>query len=197
MSRKDFEKTVRDINDFRNRIAHHEPIHRMNLSQMHTNILNTLQWLSVETSLWVKHHSTVNECLRMKPSPKGDGNILVSERCDNDFAVVSLSDSISNIQNSKFTVCVNEEGEIKAVLNHEYLAKYLMSQAENDELIIELKSHKLSALVEKLNVDNMNFCSASEPYKTIEKYFKSRAIFLVVLDNGKIMGVVEKAHRRY
>ncbi|MCS3431242.1 Abi family protein [Klebsiella sp. BIGb0407] len=102
MTRKDFEKTVKNINDFRNRIAHYEPIHRMNLSQMHVNILNTLTWLSIETSLWVKHHSTVNECLRMKPSPKGDGNILVSERCDNDFTVVALSDSISTIQNLPF-----------------------------------------------------------------------------------------------
>ncbi|MCS3431243.1 uncharacterized protein YdcH (DUF465 family) [Klebsiella sp. BIGb0407] len=72
-----------------------------------------------------------------------------------------------------------------------------MSQSENDELIIELKSHKINDLIEQLNVNNMHFCSASEPYNNIEKYFKSRVSFLVVLDNEKIMGVVEKAHRRY
>ncbi|RQM36403.1 Abi family protein [Erwinia psidii] len=197
MTRKDFEKTVRDINDFRNRIAHYEPIHKMNLSQMHVNILNALQWLSTETSLWVKHHSTVNECLRMKPSPKGDGNVLISDRCDTDFTVVTLDEAISRIKTSKFTVCVNREGDIKAVLKKEHMARYLISLSEDDEIIIDLKSHNISDLIEKLSVNNMNFCSASEPYKTIEKYFKSRVSFLVVLDKGQIIGVVEKAHRRY
>ncbi|KHS44232.1 Abi family protein [Hafnia paralvei] len=197
MTRKDFERTVRDINDFRNRIAHHEPIHKMNLSQMHVNILNMLQWLSTETNLWVKHHSTVNEFLRMKPSPKGDGNILISERCDQDFTVVTLDATISEIKNSKFTICVDGEDHIKAVLKKEHLAKYLISQSEEDEIIIDLKSHNIKSLIDKLYVNNMEICSATEHYNTIEKYFKSRVSFLVVLDKGKIMGVVEKAHRRY
>ncbi|WP_220385738.1 hypothetical protein, partial [Klebsiella pneumoniae] len=86
--------------------------------------------------------------------------------------------AISEIKISKFTVCVNGEGDIKAVLKKEHLAKYLISQSEDDEIIIDLKSHNISTLIEKLSVSNMNFCSASEPYKTIEKYFKSRVSFL-------------------
>lgn len=197
MTRKEFERTVRDINDFRNRIAHHEPIHKMNLSQMHVNILNMLQWLSNETSIWVKHHSTVNECLRMKPSPKGDGNILISDRCDKDFSVATLDATISEIKKSKFTICIESEGHIKAVLKKEHLAKYLISQSEEDEIIIDLKAHNIKSLIEKLCVSNMGTCNASEFYKNIEKYFKSRVSFLVVLDKGQIMGVVEKSHRRY
>ncbi|WP_220385425.1 hypothetical protein, partial [Klebsiella pneumoniae] len=97
----------------------------------------------------------------MKPSPKGDGNVLISDRCDKDFKVVTLDEAISEIKISKFTVCVNGEGDIKAVLKKEHLAKYLISQSEDDEIIIDLKSHNISTLIEKLSVSNMNFCSAS------------------------------------
>ncbi|MBV4365132.1 Abi family protein [Erwinia phyllosphaerae] len=197
MTRKEFEKTVKGINDFRNRIAHYEPIHKMNLSQMHIDILHTLQWLSTETSLWVKHHSTVNECLRMKPSPKGNGSVLISDRCDKDFTVVTLDENISKINNSKFTICVDSKGDIKAVLKKEHLANYIMSQSEDDEIIIDLKSHDVSTLIEKMLVSNVNICDAGDPYICIGKYFKSRVSFLVVLDKGEITGVVEKAHRRY
>lgn len=198
LTRKEFEKVVRKINEFRNRIAHYEPIHKINLSEIHVVIIETLSWLSNDISHWVKHYSTVNECLRMKPSIKGDGPTLVGDRCDKNFQKVSLDDSVSEIQRSNFTLCIDPQNKINAVVNPEHLAKYLISHIENEELLIDLKSYEVSHLIAKFNLNsNMVFCDSHEPYKTIEKYFKGRVRFLVVLDNGEVLGVIEKSHRRY
>lgn len=196
--RKEFEKVVRDINDLRNRIAHYEPIHKQNLSQMHADIITTLSWLSTDISHWVKHYSTVNECLRMKPTSHSVNGTLVHERCDNNFQIVSFNDCITKIQDSHFTLCVDPQNNIASVVNHAHLAKYLMSYAENDELMLELKSHTLTHLIEKIDLkNNMILCEAHEPFSTIDKYFKKRIKFLIVLDQDKTLGVIEKSHRRY
>lgn len=198
LTRKEFEKVIRKINDFRNRIAHYEPIHKINLSEVHVVIIDILSWLSNETSHWVKHYSTVNECLRMKPSLNNEGHIQVSERCDRRFQIISLDDCISEIQKSNFTLCIDSQGKINAIANHASLARYLMSQIENGELMIDLKSHKVRHLVEKTKLDgNTAVCGSHVPYSSIEKYFKGKIRYLVVLDNDEILGVIEKSHRRY
>lgn len=198
MTRKEFERVVKDINDFRNRIAHHEPIHKIDLSKVHVDILDTLSWLSDETSRWVKHYSTVNECLRMKPSIKRDGHILVSERCDKNFQCTCLDESVSKIQRSHFVLCLDNQNNIHAVVNNDHLAQYLIPYIENEELLIDLKIHEIGKLVAYLKLsNNLACCGAHEPFKTIEKYFKGKVKFLVVFDEDRIIGVIEKSHRRY
>lgn len=198
MTRKEFQKVVKKINDFRNRIAHYEPIHKINLSEMHVEILNTLSWLSDDTSHWVKHYSTVNECLRMKPSIQGEDHLLVNERCDSNFKSISIDDNISKIQGSHFILCLDHQNNINAVVNHEHLAKYLISHIENEEIIIDLKTHDISNLIAHLNLNgNSACCGSHEPFKTIEKYFKGNVKFLVVLGEDGVSGIIEKSHRRY
>lgn len=197
-TRKDFEKVVRNINDFRNRIAHYEPIHKINLSQMHVDIVDTLSWLSTDTSLWVKHYSTVNDCLRMKPNLNDDGHTSVGVRCDNDFQVVSLTDCITEITKSKFSVCTDAQGNISAVIKYEHLARYLMMHLEDGELLLELNKHEFSHLINKLKITaNTVSCDAHEPFKSTDKHLKGKAKFLVVMDNHVVKGVIEKSHRRY
>lgn len=198
MTRKDFEKVIKKINDFRNRIAHYEPIHKIDLSEMHTVILTTLMWLSDDTHRWVKHFSTVNECLRMKPSIQGDGHTLVSERCDRNFNVISITDNISKIQDSHFTLCLDHQDNIISVINHVHLAKYLISHIENEEIIIDLKTHEVNSIITYLKLNgNSVCCSSHEPFKAIEKYFRKKVKFLIVLNDEGILGVIEKSHRRY
>lgn len=198
LTRKEFEKVVKEINEFRNRIAHYEPIHKINLSEMHVAILKMLSWLSKDISEWVKHHSTVNECLRMRPSLRNDGYLLVSERCDSDFQILSLNDSISKIKDAHFSLCIDLQNKIQTVLNHEYLARYLMLHLEDEEIMLDLKSHEINHLITKLNLNqNMSLCDANEHYNSVGKYLKGKSQFLVVLDNGNPLGVIEKSHRRY
>lgn len=197
-TRKDFEKEVKDINDFRNRIAHYEPIHKINLSIVYANIIEAISLLSTETCRWVKHYSTVNACLRTKPSPKGEHLPTAGDRCDEKFQYVMLNESVSKIGNSEFTLCVDAQNNIKAVVNRDHLARYLILKIEDEELLLDLKIHTLSNLVGTLKINNnFNCCSAFEPYNIIEKYFNKSTNFLIIFDAYVPKGIIEKSHRRY
>jgi hypothetical protein len=67
--RPDVQQRVAEVNDLRNRIAHHEPIHiDPNLTTRNENILHLIGWRCERTKEWVKTHSTVTAVLRAPPT---------------------------------------------------------------------------------------------------------------------------------
>jgi hypothetical protein len=60
-------RTATGIQDLRNRIFHHEPLIRHNLSEEYASILRMLGWICPETREWVRHHSSVPTVLRQRP----------------------------------------------------------------------------------------------------------------------------------
>lgn len=65
--RKEFVGLVMRVKDFRNRVAHYEPILRENHSAMHTEILQLIRCRCADTADWVAHHSRVHAVLRERP----------------------------------------------------------------------------------------------------------------------------------
>lgn len=63
----DMRELVRNVKNLRNRIAHHEPILRVNHSAMHTNILRVIRFRCPQTANWVSQHSRVLAVLRERP----------------------------------------------------------------------------------------------------------------------------------
>ena len=53
---------------FRNRIAHHEPIHYRHLAADHATMLTILGWVSPEFAAWVDSRSRVPTLLAIKPA---------------------------------------------------------------------------------------------------------------------------------
>lgn len=51
----------------RNRISHHEPLIKGNLSQTYSDVMALLQWLCPATAAWVKPHCDVQKIIRTKP----------------------------------------------------------------------------------------------------------------------------------
>ena len=67
LTRKQAHQHLNDLRDFRNRIAHHEPIFdRDDLGRDHETILNVTAWISPGTAEWIRHHSRVSELLPLK-----------------------------------------------------------------------------------------------------------------------------------
>ncbi|MFC7292394.1 Abi family protein [Hirschia litorea] len=60
-------KRVRKINDLRNRIWHHEPIFRLNLSQEYADTLELLRWICQKKHDWIRPKCRVPIILRQKP----------------------------------------------------------------------------------------------------------------------------------
>lgn len=48
---------VNMIRRFRNRVAHHEPIYRLDLERIHTEIVECIGWMCPDTAAWTAHHS--------------------------------------------------------------------------------------------------------------------------------------------
>ena len=51
----------------RNRIAHHEPIHRIPLIRRHEELLTVVQWIDPELRTWVERQSRVRRTLKLRP----------------------------------------------------------------------------------------------------------------------------------
>ncbi len=66
-SRYDLAASARRIADLRNRIWHHEPIFRMNLSEEYGAVMELLGWLCPIKMGWLRPHCRVPQLLRQKP----------------------------------------------------------------------------------------------------------------------------------
>lgn len=58
---------VERLNRFRNRVAHHEPVHHLPLFDRHEDMLFVLDAICVETGQWVRRTSRVQSMLALKP----------------------------------------------------------------------------------------------------------------------------------
>jgi hypothetical protein len=67
LDRAKVEIRLRAIADFRNRVAHHEPILKEDLSKRHSETLETLDWLCTFKRAWVEPECRAMSVLRGKP----------------------------------------------------------------------------------------------------------------------------------
>jgi len=65
--RQTVHQPIMELRNLRNRIAHHEPIFRRNLEVDHDDILRVLGWICPTTRDWIRHHSSVQSILRLRP----------------------------------------------------------------------------------------------------------------------------------
>jgi hypothetical protein len=65
--RREVEDRVQRIHFLRNRVAHHEPIHRRTLQQDHHDLLQVLAWIRSEAEAWVRQTSRVPTVLAARP----------------------------------------------------------------------------------------------------------------------------------
>ncbi|MEZ8029991.1 Abi family protein [Enterovibrio norvegicus] len=199
VSRKDFQKKIREINKFRNRIAHHEPIHHLRLIELHKAILVTLEWLCADTKSWVHHYSSLNNTIKNPPTASGESKPHFGERCDSSYSVVDLESPIVNFPNSKFIICLNNSA-IAFVMEKSHLANYLLSTIDKEDCILaDLNDHTYADISKNQNIQN-NFVnvSSSESFSKTSKLFTERGIgYILVNDSTGIIGIIAKSHRRY
>ena len=66
LTRRQAHERLNRIREFRNRIAHHEPIFNMNLGCYHETILEVTEWISPSTAEWIRAYCRVGELLVLK-----------------------------------------------------------------------------------------------------------------------------------
>ena len=69
LSRGSIKALVKRINDFRNRVAHHEPVYKgVNHTQLHDDILDLIAMRCASTAAWTRRHSTAMSVVRSRPT---------------------------------------------------------------------------------------------------------------------------------
>jgi hypothetical protein len=58
------------VKDFRNRIAHHEPIHNKNPAREYARLLTIAGWLDAALPRWIAHHARCETLLDQRPVPR-------------------------------------------------------------------------------------------------------------------------------
>lgn len=61
--------SIADVNHFRNRIAHHEPIHHLDIRAKMDLLQTVMGFICKDTAAWMKKCSTVMQTFRAAPSP--------------------------------------------------------------------------------------------------------------------------------
>jgi hypothetical protein len=67
--RRDVEREVQRLHFLRNRIAHHEPIHRRDLGRDLRAVLRVAGWMSADAAAWIAARSRTPEVLDARPRP--------------------------------------------------------------------------------------------------------------------------------
>ena len=70
VTRQDVFLRAQEVNKLRNRISHHEPIIRVDISKEYGAILELLEWICPVTSILLKPHFRVSMVMRERPRPK-------------------------------------------------------------------------------------------------------------------------------
>jgi hypothetical protein len=55
------------LNSVRNRVAHHEPIHCLNIAARHKEVLLAASWIDPAAAAWIEETSRVTTVLKMRP----------------------------------------------------------------------------------------------------------------------------------
>lgn len=67
LSRAELYDIAVESKEFRNRVAHYEPIIKNNISMIHTNIIRIIRFRCIDTANWTQNHSVVQKIIREKP----------------------------------------------------------------------------------------------------------------------------------
>jgi hypothetical protein len=61
-------EVVDRLNSVRNRVAHHEPIHCLNIASRHQEVLLAASWIDPAAAAWIAETSRVTAVLQMRPA---------------------------------------------------------------------------------------------------------------------------------
>ena len=73
--RSDVADRMQRLHFLRNRIAHHEPIHRRNLTRDHTHLLDIASWICTDTHTWIATKSQTLKTISAQPQPRRESHI--------------------------------------------------------------------------------------------------------------------------
>ena len=207
-TRPDVQSRVRDINQFRNRIAHHEPILDADITATHALIVSVVGMRCATVANWLKQHSTVSKTVRTRPRRGGGSGEALIDRCDTRFQSVSGADSLalvlSNYAGSApAIIALDINGVPAAAMTTADIMLFAQAKASEVAGMIDFNEHTVDDVIASQGLAASSVLLDSKvPMSTVTDQLRKKEIRVVVATenvSGTLVarGAILRAHRRY
>lgn len=205
-TRQEIQNLVRPINVFRNRVAHHEPILDLNVTDVLAKIMRLTGLRCRETEAWLKHHCTLNTVVRSRPRRDGSDADSVSAKLDRNFVGVGTDTTLQAVlgsvdEKNQAIVCLDAAGAPTAAFTALDVTRFISDQANKLEGMIDLNELKVSDLIQAINFTGRwaRMDETTSMGLAVKELQKPRIQLLVGTDptTGRATGAILRAHRRY
>lgn len=205
VSRRDVQAMVREINTFRNRVAHHEPVLDLNITDIHAKIVDLVALRCVETVAWLKHHSTLSATIRTRPRGPAAGFQALGDRLARDFIEVSGTTTLDSVaghfdRSRQAAIRIDDAGAPIAAFGPLDLIRFISLDAGKYDGFTLLAERTVDNLLAEIDVTaSWVAMSESAPLAdAIDRLKRKETNIVVGVDAaGKAVGVMTRALRRY
>ena len=205
LSRRDVQAMVRDINIFRNRVAHHEPVLDLNITDIHAKIVELVDLRCAQTAGWLRHHSTLSAAIRTRPRGPAAGFQALSDRMARDFIKVSGTTALDKVaadfgRSHQAAVRINNTGSPTAAFGPLDLIRFISLDARKNDGFTLLAERTVDNLLTEIDVTaSWVAMSESFPLADAVELLKRKETNIIVGVNalGRAVGVMTRALRRY
>ncbi len=205
-TRHEIQNLVKPINVFRNRVAHHEPVLDLNVTDIHAKIVRLIELRCADTAAWMKHHSTLSSIVRSRPRRDGTNANTLAAKLDPAFVPVKPETGLNELaelldDKRQAIVCLDDEGRPTAALTVVDAIRFISECSKELGGMIDLKDHTISDLIKAANAaDRWTQIDDATPLAlAVKELQKPRIQILVGIEavSGKATGALLRAHRRY
>jgi hypothetical protein len=205
-TRQEIQNLVRPINVFRNRVAHHEPVLDLNVTDIHAKIVRLIELRCTETATWMKHYSTLSTVVRSRPRRDGTNANTLAAKLDPAFVPVKPETPLAELtelldEKHQAIVCLDQDGRPTAALTVVDAIRFISQCAKGIGGMIDLGEHTVSDLIKAANLsDRWTQLADSTPLALAIKELQKPRIQIIVgveTATGKATGAILRAHRRY
>ncbi|OQM73337.1 Abi family protein [Manganibacter manganicus] len=205
-TRQEIQNLVKPINVFRNRVAHHEPVLDLNVTDIYAKIVRLIELRCGETATWMKHHSTVSTVVRSRPRRDGTNANTLSAKLDPAFVSVKRETGLNELaelldERHQAIICLDDGGRPTAALTVVDAIHFISECAKSVGGLVDLKDHTVADLIKAANLtDRWTQMDDATPLAlAVKELQKPRIQILVGIEaaSGKVTGAILRAHRRY
>ena len=208
VSRHDIQTAVKEINQFRNRIAHHEPILDLNATDVMAKIKMVVQYRCQRTFLWMRHYNTVDLAMRSFPDAHSYSGEKLSSRQDQQLVLVSgrekIADVLAQVAGTKCAIVrVDSAGVPTGACTVDQIVSAIAAEALKIELngLVSLREIEINAVLGAVGpASHWEVLADCEPMAlAVQILQKPKIKILIGVDasSRRATGAVVRAHRRY
>jgi hypothetical protein len=204
-SRHSIQSSVKEINRFRNRIAHHEPILDMNAIDVMAKIKQLVRYRCPRTEAWMRHHTTVDQILRTRPDPQGRMGVQLSERQDAQFLRVTGAETLATVMGqlngARAVIRIDAAGAPTGACTVDDILATITQEAAKVDGLVSIAELDISGVMGAPGpAPHWETLSHDEPMATAVRILQRPQVRILVGVNGATgaaTGVILRAHRRY